>query len=899
MGFATWMVRVRSAIRLVAGLAWRRSQDSELEEEMRFHADQATERNIRREMTPGDARAQALAAIGGRARWTEATRDEQRSRVLDDFARDLRYGAAALRRNIGFAAGAVTTIALAIAAVATVFNFVNAVYLRPLPVPEGRRLVRIQDDVPATRESNLGYPSFVRLRERTRTLDVVVAHYSTSPLYLSARGEAVEIPGAVVSADYFQMLGLRPALGQFFAPAQDSVPDRDAVAVLGYDLWQIRFGGDSGVVGEHISVNGRPFTVIGVAPRGFDGIAGGLVNTIWIPMMMLHTGYRYCDGFAFSCKITAILARLAPGATLREAQAEVTALRATMVAGDDTTRAARGIRVEPAVGIRDEEQRQYANLSALLWAIATVVLFVACANIGGLLLARGMARRREFALRSSLGAGRWRIVRQLLAESLILGAVGGLAGVALTIMTSRALAGFFATGQRRVPLPLDARVLAFVACATVVTVLLFGLFPALRVSKVDVSEALKSGGSRASNRARSVLVAGQAVLAVALLSAAGLLSRSFERAMQGGTFDPTHMAQLRLRPGLVAYTDERATAYFRLALARIRAVPGVVAAVPVRGPLDVRAAGAGRVTVAFPGEGPPAADAPRVNYDAVGPGFFAALRVPVVAGREFAEYDTPSAPLVVLVNETLAKRLWQTIDVLGRSVALDGGTNTLVGGADWKTFQVVGVVKDHRPRSFGEPPLAMAYVAFWQAPFGSPRDARVAIRVEGDPGRALPSIRRAIEPAGPDVPVTDASSMDSQMRTSFAEVRLGGIVLAASAALTLFLAAVGIYGVVSYLVTQRSKEIAVRLAIGAGAGDVARMVLRQGMRPIAVGLGIGLVASVAAAPLLSRWLFGIAPLDAATITGAVSTVFAVALIASYVPARRAAGADPAAVFRSD
>ena len=575
MILTAWWARVRAAMRLVTGFVHRRSRDLALDEEMQFHLDQATKRNIQRGLTPDEARHTALAALGGRTQWTEATRDQQRSRVLNDFTRDLRYGAAGLRRNIGFAAGGVITIALAIAATTTVYNFVSAVYLRSLDVPEGRRLVRIHGFYSPQDEQELGFPAFRRLRAQSRTLDVVAAHYSTAPLYLQARGEAREVSSAVISADYFRMLGIRPVLGRFFVPEDDSIPDRDAVAVIGYRLWQNLFRADHTVLGERVIINGRSFTIVGVAPPEFVGV-GGDVNEMWIPTMMLHTGYRYCDGFSFSCTITTILARLAPGVTLPEAQAELNALRATLVVGADTSEAVKRIVVEPAAGGRAQEQRQFASLSTLLFAIAIVLLLVACANLAGLLLARGMARRKEFALRSSLGASRWRIVRQLLAESLVLGVVGGVAGIALSVATSRALVEFFSVDvegyAHRLAMPVDGRVLVFVVCATSATVLLFGLFPALRVSNVDVSEMLKTNGNRASSRARSVLVAAQAVLAVSLLIAAGLLSRSFERAMSGGSFDPTHVAQLRLRPRLVGYSPERAQAYLHAAIEKIRTV---------------------------------------------------------------------------------------------------------------------------------------------------------------------------------------------------------------------------------------------------------------------------------------------------------------------------------------
>ena len=884
-----WIERTQAVLRLVTGFANRGSRDSALDDEMQFHIDQATEQNIRLGMTPDEARRQALLAFGGRTQWTEATRDEQRSRLIDDFLRDLRYGAAALRRNSGFTVGAVMTIALAIAATTTVFNFVSAVYLRPIAVPEGPRLVRVHSTVPPTRESHLGFPAFLRLRERARTLDVVVAHYSTAPLYVSARGESAEVPSAVVSADYFPMLGIRPALGRFFLPSEDSVPDRDAVAVIGYGLWQTRFGADSAVVGERISINGKLFTVVGVAPPGFAGVESGMVNALWIPMMMLRTGYRWCDAFQQSCTITSILARLAPGATLVEAQRELSALRPILLAEADSALASRGITVEVATGIRAQEQHQYENLSKLLWAIAIVLLLVASANLGGLLLARGMARQKELALRTSLGASRWRIVRQLLAESLIIGAVGGVVGVILSVAMSRALAGFFTTEIRRLSLPIDGRVLMFVAGVTLASVLLFGLLPALRVSDVQISESLKTGSDRSRTGVRALLVAGQATLAVALLIAAGLLLRSFDRAMAGGSFDPRHVAQVRLRPRLVGYSPENAQAYVRAALQNIRALPGVVAAAPSRGSLDVLSTGAGTATVSLPGDAPISADrAPRVDYFDVGPEFFAALRVPIVAGHEFSDNDKQSSPLVALVNESLAKRLWRSTDAVDRFLKLDE-----------KMFRVVGVVKDYRPHPFSESPHEAAYVAYWQNAFVPQTDANLAIRVEGDPLRALASIRRAIESADPSVPITEESSMERTMRSSYAEVRLGGVVLISSAVLTLFLAAVGLYGVVSYLAAQRSKEIAVRLAVGAQPRQVVALLLHEGLRPIVAGTAVGIVLSLAGAPLLSRWLFGIAPVDGATILVSLATVTGVALIASYVPARRAAHADPAVVLRTD
>ncbi|HKS06512.1 MAG TPA: ABC transporter permease [Gemmatimonadaceae bacterium] len=879
--------RALATLKLAAGFSGRASQDAELDEELAFHIEKATARHIARGMSPADARRAALIDFGGKTQWTEASRDQQRSAVLDDLARDVRYGAASLGRNPGFTVSAVITIALAIAATTTVFNFASAVYMRPLAVPEGERLVHVQADYPATRSGTIGYPAFERLRARTKAFDAIAAHYSTAPLYVTARGESGELPGAVVSADYFRMLGLRPAIGRFFLASEDSVRDRDAVVVIGHGLWHARFAGDSGVIGEHITVNGRSFTIVGVAPPGFDGITGGLVNVLWIPTMMLHTGYRFCDGFDFACAVTSTMARLGPGVELRDAQRELDGLFTTLVEGVDTARVPPRIVAAPALGIRDIEQLQYRGLSKLLWAIALVLFAVASANLSGLLLSRGMARRREFALRSSLGASRGRIVRQLLTECLMLGVIGGAVGIALTLGASRVLADFFVTNNRRIGLPVDGNVLLFVACATLLTVVMFGLFPALRMSKVSASEALKTKSSREGNRARFVLVSVQTVLAVVLLVAAGLLRRSFDRAVAGGTLDPAHLVQARLRPSLVGYSEERAARYLHDAVERVRALPGVVGATLNRWSIDVRWKG-GPIFASLPGEPVPTDPASRVNYMDVGDRYFETLRVPMVAGRDFTNDDTPGAPLVTVVNESLARRLWRTTDVLGRSVVLNGST-----------FQVVGVVKDYHSVAVGEPPLYVAFVAFWQMPFGAQREARLGVRVAGNPNDALRAIHRALASVDPDVPVAEVATMQTMMLTSFAEVRLGRMVLLVSAALTLFLAAVGLYGVVSYLVLQRSREIAVRLAIGAAPSGVAGMVVSQGVRPILVGGVIGLAVSVSTAPLLGKWLYGIGPTDPITIGASLALVLIVAVVACTVPALRASGTDPATVLRMD
>jgi putative ABC transport system permease protein len=789
-----------------------------------------------------------------------------------------------------FAASATATIALGIAATVTVFSFINSIYLRPLPVPEGRRLVRIAAEYRPRSDLTLGYPAFLVLREAAKSFDAVAAHYSTAPLYMAARGESAEEMGAVVSADYFPMLGIRPVRGRFFLASEDSVPDRDAVAVIGHAMWLRRFGGEAGAVGEKITINGRVFTVIGVAPPGFEGIVAGLVSEVWIPSMMLRTGYRWCNAFEASCAITAITARLAPGVTLREARAELSVLAPRLIAATDPADSIRAIAALPSLGARTVQQHQFAQMSELLAGIAIVLLAVACANLSGLLLARGVARGREMAVRVSLGAGRGRLARQLLTESALIAGVGGAVGVLLSLWASRAIVGVISSSDtytHRYDVGLDAKVLVFALLVSLITVLAFGLVPSLHVSRVDVADVLKQGwaGSRSRGHARRVLVTGQIVLALMLLIGAGLLTRSFSRLMTGSILDPTNVAILRLRPQLIGYPPDRAQSYIHAALDAVRRLPGIRSAVPAGGHLMTQMNG--HAVISRPGE-VPAPNAPVFDYFEIGPGFHRTFRIPLLAGREFTERDGPSSPLVAMVTESVAQHLWPDGNVVGRQLVMKG-----------KQFEVIGVVKDYRWHNAGEPVVPMVFTAFWQNVFRPQIDAYIAIGVDGDPQRALETIRRSVVAVDPNVPVTQGTSMRNLMRADFSEVRLGGAVLVIGAALALFLSAIGLYGVVSFHVAQRRQEIGVRIAVGARPADVVALFVREGMQPIWIGGSVGLVTSLATAPLLSRWLFGIAPIDPVSVSVAIVGVTAAALLASYIPARRAARTDPAAVFRCD
>jgi putative ABC transport system permease protein len=889
--------RVADVVTLLAGMVARESRDARLDEEVAFHIDMQAQRNVDAGMTPGSARRDARLRFGARDAWKDAARDEYRARPIEDLARDVRHGIAVLRRHPTFAACAILTIAIGIAATVTVFTFTDAIFRRRLPVPHADRLVRVHAF--AQHEYSLGYFGYRLLRDRARSFDAIATHYSTAPLYVqsgAASAESMEIDGAVVSASYFSMLGLRPRLGRFFDASEDSVPDRDAVAVIGYGLWQARFGGSPSVLGQAIAINGRPFQLIGVAPEGFHGVMVGVsTNELWIPTMMLRVGYRWCDALRRDppCNPTEVLARLAPGVSIEMAQREVATFGrelAAIVAPADTLRP---ILVAPATGMRPMSQAEYVDLCRMLSGIAGIVLLLACANLSGLLLVRGVTRRREVALRRSLGASRWRIVRQLLTEHAVIAAGGGAVGALISGWMTRALVALIVAdnegGKRVYDVTPNGSVLAFAVAITAVTVAIFGLLPAIQTSRVDAGEWIRGGGAGPVTTAtRSTLIGVQVALAMTLLIGATMLSRSFARVVAGGAIRPSGIAVLRLRPRLIDYAPDTAQAFLRRAMDRVSALPDVESATLARG-IGFIWRETGEVTVRLPGQAPREAGAePEVVYHEVGPRFFSTLGVPMRSGREFVDGDRPETPRVAIVNETLATRLWPGRSPLGETVVLRDSA-----------FRVVGVVADYRLHNAQEAAPAMAFVAFWQSPFAPQQDARLAVRVRGDPARALPMLQREIGRVDPLVPISETLTLRRQIAASYADVRLGGTVLAATALVALFLTAIGLYGVVAFLVARRTREIGIRLAVGAMPHSVVRLFVHQGLRPVLIGGLAGLAVSVAAGRLLTKWLYLVSPSDPTPYVLAALSIAIVALLATYLPARRAARVDPVAALRVD
>ena len=864
--------------------------EGELDEELRGFLQMAAEEKIRQGMSRKDA----LRAVRLERGNVEVAKEIVHAAGWESFVetlwQDLRYGARMLRKNPGLTSVAVLTTALGIAANVTVFSVVDALFLRSVPAKNPERLVRIQ----APENDGGGYfsvPEFSYLREHSKTVEDLTTHYSTAPLYISANGETGEVQGAVVSSSYFPLLGLRPYLGRFFTPGEDSVADRDAVSVLGYGFWQRIYNGDSNVLGKTLLINGHTFTIVGVMPPDFHGVEiGGMPNEIWIPAMMVRVGYRHCDGFQPSCTILSIMGRLKPGTSMPKAQAEIAALLQQLRASDSTFDQRIGASVTPATGM--SENREYnLMLVRLLAAIAVVLLLIVCANLGGLLVARGTARRGEIAMRLALGAGRGRIVHQLLTESLLLALAGGAGGFLLSTWTSRLLVNFYSVddeGYKHLfDVRPDATVLLFSLAVAAAAGLLFGLLPALQASRTDLNDALKGGGgtvgaSRKSSR--TALATVQVAFSLALLVGAGLLARSAAFIQSGSNMDLRHLLGLRLPVSLIHYPPDKARTFKQEVVRRLRGLPGVQSVSLAKGQgliwnpwPSARATLPGK-TYTKPEE------EPRIAVKPIAPDYFATLRIPFVSGRDFNNSDKPGSPPVTIVNETFARQIAANRLPLGQTVLIDA-----------KPYQIVGLVKDAQMRSSIEGPLAVAYVPFWQDE--TLLEARMCIRVAGDPAAALSMVRRAIASIDPEVPVTETMPLMDQVRGAYTDARVASAVLSCAAFLALILSVMGLYGVVSYEVGRRTKEIGVRTALGARPHDVLRLFLRQGFGVVLTGALFGGGLALATTRLLGAWLFGVGSADPLSFGVATAVLLAATVTATYLPARRALLVDPMVALR--
>ncbi len=811
---------------------------------------------------------------------------------MRSLAQDLRFAARMLAKSPGTTLAVVVSLALAIGANTTIFTWASAVFLEPLPgVPDVDRLLVVHQTDPNQGVVSFSYPDYRDFRDRAQTLGLAATRQVLASLGRDGGSERVH--AQLVSGNFFEVLGVRPTLGRSFAPDEDRIPGERPVVVLSHALWQRNFGGDQGIVGRTIQLNARPFTVIGVAPKGFHGSMLALRFEAWVPMMMQEAvepggsrlearGNRWLEAFG----------RLRPGFDDKAAEVELASLRRQIDSEHpENSVEGRGVALFPVTRAPKSGASVLGPIMIALVSVVGLVLLIACANVANLLLARAVARRREMAVRLSLGARRSDLVRQLLVESITLSLLGGAGGLALASFGDHVLRALIPPTNFPIGLTvsLDSRALLFTLAVCVATGVVFGLAPAFAAGR-DVAPALREesgtvAGAHGRSRLRHALVVIQVAVSFVLLVVAGLFLRSLHNI---GSQDLGFRAQGALLGSIELFTSgydrERGLAFYRSALERASGLPGVgVASLARRIPLGF--SGTSSSTLEVEDFAASADDPAWGYYNTVGPAFFRAMGTTVVAGREFSGADDTGAPLVVVVNETMARRYWSDGSPVGRRVRF---------GEDWLT--VVGVVRDTPYREIGEAAGPWFYLPILQH---YRPDATVVLRTDGDPRALARPLVAALAALHPEVPVFGVRTLEEHVSASSFRQRLGSQVLGAFGALGVVLAAVGLYGVLAYAVSQRRREIGVRVALGARPADVFRMVFGEGLRLMAVGCGVGLLAALGASRLLGSLLFGTGPADAATFAGVLALLGAVAAVACSLPARNATRVDPIATLRTE
>jgi predicted permease len=870
---------------------WRTSVDVEVAEEIEHHLEMLTRDQMARGLDPAAARAAALRRFGNVERVRATCRDiatrrdsDMRRRVsFTELRQDVTFALRQLAANPGFALVAVLTLALGIGATTAIFSAVNAVVLRPLPLPRPDRLAFLFETWRGE-YGDVSAGNYMAVAEQQRVFSNVAAMQYAS--FNLSEGETPErTVGARVTASFFDVFGVQPAYGRVFTHEEDQ-PGREQVAVLSYRLWKTRFGSDPGIVGRDVRLNGQPFRVLGVMPARFDLTAES--EQLWVPIAFTPERKAMYDEHYLT-----VVTRLRDGVSPSQAAQDLERIAAGLRQSHPKEDVGRGFRADPYM---QELVGDYRTRLLVLLGAVGLVLLIACGNVANLLLARGAARARELAIRSALGAGRGRIVRQLLTECAVLALVSGAVGLLLAWWGVRTLIALVPPGVPRFEqTSLDGAALAFAFGLSIVSSLIFGLAPALRAGK-NVSRTLKEGGRGSAGTARdwlrSALVGGEVALAVLLLVGAGLLIRSalaLQNVKPG--FDPQGVITARVTLPSTTYKEpDKLALTFNRIVQEIAQAPGVKsAALLSQMPMSPGSSSNGLIPE---GKGDSIENAVDTRLCIVTPELFRALGIRIVRGRALTAADRRGAQRVMVLNETAAAALFPGQDPIGRRVGCcEAGPD---GGPDYKV--VVGVAADVRSRGLAAEAAPEFYLPMDQMPADSwgwiQQTLYLVVRTDGAPESLTPVLRRATASVDPDVPVYDVKTMAQRMGESSAKARFNTLLLTLLGVIGLVLSAVGIYGVVSYFVTLRTSEIGMRMALGATPRSVTGLMMRQAAIPVAIGLLAGLAASALATRLLAASLVGIQRTDPLTLTAVVALLSATALLASFVPARRAAGVDP-------
>jgi putative ABC transport system permease protein len=822
--------------------------------------------------------------------------------LIGNLWQDLRYAVRVLRKQPSFAVTAVLTLALGIGANAAIFSLLNPLIFRPLPVPDPERLCRIfSGRSGANVYGRMSYPNYTDRRSGLQTFESVAASSWPVPFSMSS-GQLGSAPtevvwGAVVSGNYFSTLGVRTSLGRAFLPEEDSVPDARPVVIISHRLWQAKLAGNSLIVDQTLRLNSRDFTIVGVAPSEMPQTDPLFPADVWVPAMMQAQAMPGQEHKLTSRSETwlSVFGRLRPEATLTPARAELDtwAHRLEQNYPNENRHL-----LLPVLTEQDSRTRQMPGVAELGWGLLGVlalVLLIACANIASLLLARSLARRREFAIRASLGASRARLVRQLLTESLLISLLGGLGGLAVASVATRGLLAM--TPPLPIEISLDAsidiNVVLFTLAVSLGTGFLLGILPTLRSVKQDLTTALKSGdtGTVHSHRvlARDVLVVGQVAVSLVLLIAAGLCVRSLQQAQRIAVgFDPENRLLATIDIGRAGYSQGQAVSLQSRLLENARALPGVVAASFTAHPqLGPGYLGDGRVLVE--GEAPVPDDRrPVAYYDKVAPFYFQTMGTPLLAGRDFSDRDATGTPLVAIVNQTFARHFWQSESPIGRRFRLGEGT------APW--IEIIGLVGDGKYQSLGEPPQRHVYFPSLQ---NFHTATTLVLHTSGNPHGYVHAVRSIVQKLDADLPVTDIRTMNEHLEFAMYPARMSALLFTICGVFGLFLAMIGVYGLLAFVVRQRRREVGIRLALGARSQDVVRLVIRKSAWLLAVGIGFGLAAAYATTGLMARFLYGINERDALTFVAAPIFLLLAAAVATAVPARHVSRVDPIVALRTE
>ncbi len=891
---------LRGLLMRLRGLFGRERRDHELAEELESHLQMHIEDNLRAGMTPEEARRQALVKLGGVDQTKESYRDRRGLPWLETLVRDVRFGLRMLAKSPALTAILVITLALGIGVNAAVFSIVNSFLIRPLPVPNPQQIVVLashQQGAPMG-ASNFSYADLADFRKQAADTFSDLFVYAPFPIGLSIDGRADEITVSCVSGNYFSALGLKPALGRLFLPDEGERPGDSPYLVLAYSYWQTRFGGDRGVIGKQIRVNGNPATIIGVAPEGFHGTYSILDMAGYLPLSMFVQGPEL-DGLFTVRQMRALRAmgRLKPGVSVAQAQSAVDVIAGRLANQYADADKGISIRVVPEKLSRPSPDigTMIPVVAGLFLLLAGLVLLLACLNVANILIARATVRQREMAVRSALGADRTRLMRQVLTEAILLALLGGAAGVILGAWASGSIGSMLPRTNPpfHFDFSFDWRVFAYTLGAALLTGFGVGIWPALRAARTNLNAVLHEGGRSDSagasrHRLRSALVVIQVAGSLALLVVAGLFVRSLDRAERGYLgFDPSHVLNVIVDPNEIGYDEAHTKAFYRELEDRVRALPGVQSAtLAFNFPMGAFSDGRPIEVEGHPlpvGQQPPV-----VLFNQVDPAYFETMRVPLLRGRAFANSDGEAAPPVAIVNQTMAEKFWPAQDAIGKPFRVVGSKGSFA--------EIVGIAGNGKYMIMGEPPQPFFYLPLAQS-YTSLRT--IQIRSSVPPESLLLEVQQEIRNLAPDLPIFDAETMEQVLAgaNGYFVYRFGATMAGVMGFIGLILAVVGVYGVMSFSMAQRTREIGIRMALGANRRDVLRLVLRQGLTIVIAGVAAGIVCGWALTRAMGRLAAGPSGAGPLIFGGAALVLMCVALLACWIPARRAMRVDPMIALR--